>query len=58
MPPYLPVGVPQSPPHLVVPGKRLLLCSIWLSVQTYTTPVSYSQQDDQVTIFTHANWFV
>ena len=27
------------------------------SGQSYTTPVSYSQQDDLVTIFTHANWW-
>jgi len=27
------------------------------SGKIYTTPVSYSQQDDQVTIFTHANWW-
>ncbi|MBN2048387.1 MAG: nitroreductase family deazaflavin-dependent oxidoreductase [Anaerolineaceae bacterium] len=24
---------------------------------TYTTPVSYSREDDTVTIFTHANWW-
>jgi deazaflavin-dependent oxidoreductase (nitroreductase family) len=27
------------------------------SGKTYTTPVSYSQDDDQVTIFTHAAWW-
>jgi deazaflavin-dependent oxidoreductase (nitroreductase family) len=27
------------------------------SGKTYTTPVSYSQHDDQVTIFTHAPWW-
>jgi deazaflavin-dependent oxidoreductase (nitroreductase family) len=27
------------------------------SGKTYTTPVSYSQEDDVVTIFTHANWW-
>jgi hypothetical protein len=27
------------------------------SGKTYTTPVSYSQKDDQVFIFTHANWW-
>jgi deazaflavin-dependent oxidoreductase (nitroreductase family) len=27
------------------------------SGKTYTTPVSYSQYDDQVTIFTHATWW-
>ena len=27
------------------------------SGKTYTTPVSYSQFDDQVYIFTHANWW-
>lgn len=27
------------------------------SGKTYTTPVSYSQVDDQVYIFTHANWW-
>lgn len=25
--------------------------------KTYTTPVSYSQHDDQVYIFTHASWW-
>jgi deazaflavin-dependent oxidoreductase (nitroreductase family) len=27
------------------------------SGKTYTTPVSYSQYDDQVYIFTHADWW-
>jgi deazaflavin-dependent oxidoreductase (nitroreductase family) len=27
------------------------------SRKTYTTPVSYSQYDDQVYIFTHADWW-
>ena len=27
------------------------------SGKTYTTPVSYYQQNNQVTIFTHANWW-
>jgi deazaflavin-dependent oxidoreductase (nitroreductase family) len=27
------------------------------SGKTYTTPVSYSQHDGQVTIFTHATWW-
>ena len=27
------------------------------SGKTYTTPVSYSQSGDQVTIFTHATWW-
>jgi len=27
------------------------------SGKTYTTPVSYSQNDGQVTIFTHADWW-
>jgi len=27
------------------------------SGKTYTTPVDYSQDGDQVTIFTHANWW-
>jgi deazaflavin-dependent oxidoreductase (nitroreductase family) len=27
------------------------------SGKTYTTPVSYSQKEDQVFIFTHANWW-
>jgi deazaflavin-dependent oxidoreductase (nitroreductase family) len=27
------------------------------SGKTYTTPVSYSQSDGHVTIFTHANWW-
>jgi deazaflavin-dependent oxidoreductase (nitroreductase family) len=40
-------------------SKTVLLISFTgrKSGKTYTTPVSYSQQDGQVTIFTHATWW-
>jgi deazaflavin-dependent oxidoreductase (nitroreductase family) len=48
----------RSPLHGVV-SKYLTLITFTgrKSGKVYTTPVSYSQQDDQVTIFTHANWW-
>jgi deazaflavin-dependent oxidoreductase (nitroreductase family) len=47
-----------SPVHGMV-SKTVLLITFTgrKSGKTYTTPVSYSQQDDQVTIFTHADWW-
>jgi deazaflavin-dependent oxidoreductase (nitroreductase family) len=40
-------------------SKNILLISFTgrKSGKTYTTPVSYSQHDDQVYIFTHADWW-
>jgi deazaflavin-dependent oxidoreductase (nitroreductase family) len=48
----------RSPLHGVV-SKTVLLISFsgCKSGQTYTTPVSYSQEGDQVYIFTHATWW-
>ena len=48
----------RSPLHGVV-SKTVLLITFTgrKSGKTYTTPVSYSQTDDQVTIFTHADWW-
>lgn len=48
----------SSPLHGMV-SKSVLLISFTgrKSGKTYTTPVSYSQEGDQVTIFTHANWW-
>jgi deazaflavin-dependent oxidoreductase (nitroreductase family) len=48
----------RSPVHAMV-SKNLLLITFTgrKSGKSYTTPVSYSQQDGQVTIFTHANWW-
>lgn len=48
----------RSPMHGLV-SKYLLLLTFAgrKSGKTYTTPVSYSQYDDQVTIFTHATWW-
>ena len=47
-----------SPVHGVV-SKTVLLISFTgrKSGKTYTTPVSYSQNDGQVTIFSHAGWW-
>jgi hypothetical protein len=47
-----------SPMHAMV-SKTVLLISFTgrKSGKTYTTPVSYSQSGDQVTIFTHATWW-
>jgi len=48
----------RSPAHGVV-SKTILLITFTgrRSRKTYTTPVSYSQSDDQVYIFTHADWW-
>lgn len=48
----------SSPAHGMV-SKSVLLISFTgrKSGKTYTTPVSYSQDNDQVTIFTHATWW-
>ncbi len=48
----------RSPLHGMV-SKSILLITFTgrKSGKTYTTPVSYSQSGDQVTIFTHANWW-
>jgi deazaflavin-dependent oxidoreductase (nitroreductase family) len=48
----------RSPVHGMV-SKTVLLISFTgrKSGKIYTTPVSYSQQGDQVSIFTHANWW-
>lgn len=48
----------RSPMHGLV-SKMVLLFTFAgrKSGKTYTTPVSYSQSDDQVYIFTHANWW-
>jgi len=48
----------RSPMHGMV-SKSVLLLSFTgrKSGKTYTTPVSYSQNDDRVTIFTHATWW-
>lgn len=48
----------RSPLHRIV-SKNLLLITFTgrKSGKVYTTPVSYCQQDDRVTIFTHANWW-
>jgi deazaflavin-dependent oxidoreductase (nitroreductase family) len=48
----------RSPAHGVV-SKMVLLITFTgrKSGKTYTTPVDYSQDGDQVFIFTHANWW-
>jgi len=48
----------RLPVHGVV-SKTILLITFTgrKSGKTYTTPVSYSQYDDQVYIFTHAAWW-
>jgi deazaflavin-dependent oxidoreductase (nitroreductase family) len=48
----------RSPVHGMV-SKTVLLINFTgrKSGKTYTTPVSYSQYDDQVYIFTHATWW-
>jgi deazaflavin-dependent oxidoreductase (nitroreductase family) len=48
----------RSPAHAMV-SKSVLLISFTgrKSGKTYTTPVSYSQDGDRVTIFTHGNWW-
>jgi deazaflavin-dependent oxidoreductase (nitroreductase family) len=48
----------RSPMHGIV-SKTVLLITFTgrKSGKIYTTPVSYSQNGDQVTIFTHAEWW-
>jgi deazaflavin-dependent oxidoreductase (nitroreductase family) len=48
----------RSPAHRMV-DKTVLLITFTgrKSGKTYTTPVDYSQDGDQVTIFTHAAWW-
>ncbi len=48
----------RSPMHGMV-SKFILLITFTgrKSGKTYTTPVGYSQHDDQVYICTHANWW-
>jgi deazaflavin-dependent oxidoreductase (nitroreductase family) len=48
----------RSPMHGMV-SKTVLLITFTgrKSGKTYTTPVSYSQSGDQVSIFTHADWW-
>ena len=48
----------RSPLHGMI-SKYLTLITFTgrKSGKTYTTPVSYYQQNNQVTIFTHANWW-
>ena len=48
----------RSPTHGMV-SKTMLLITFTgrKSGKTYTTPVDYSQDGDQVAIFTHANWW-
>jgi len=48
----------RSPAPWIV-SKTVLLITVTgrKSGKTYTTPVDYSQDGDQVTIFTHANWW-
>jgi deazaflavin-dependent oxidoreductase (nitroreductase family) len=48
----------RSPVHAMVSKTTLLITFTGRkSGKTYTTPVSYSQNGDQVTIFTHADWW-
>ena len=51
-------SVLRSPLHRIV-SKSILLISFTgrKSGKKYTTPVSYSQEGDRITIFTHANWW-
>ncbi len=47
-----------SPMHGMVSQSVLLITFTGRkSGKTYTTPVSYSQHDDQVYVFTHADWW-
>ena len=48
----------RSPVHGMV-SKSILLITFTgrKSGKTYTTPVSYSRSGDQVTVFTHADWW-
>jgi deazaflavin-dependent oxidoreductase (nitroreductase family) len=48
----------RSPMHGMISKSILLITfSGRKSGKTYTTPVSYSQSDNQVTLFTHAAWW-
>jgi deazaflavin-dependent oxidoreductase (nitroreductase family) len=48
----------RSPMHGIVDKKILLITFTGRkSGKTYTTPVSYSQSDGQVVVFTHADWW-
>ncbi len=48
----------RSPVHGMVSHQILLITFTGRkSGKTYTTPVSYSQYQDQVLIFTHASWW-
>jgi len=48
----------RSPVHRMVSNTVLLITFTGRkSGKTYTTPVDYSQDGNQVTIFTHANWW-
>ena len=48
----------RSPVHAMVSKTVLLITFTGRKTgKTYTTPVSYSQSADQVTIFTHAAWW-
>lgn len=62
IPPYVNQAmkfVLRSPVHAVI-SKSILLISFTgrKSGKIYTTPVSYSQRGDMVSIFTHAAWWV
>jgi deazaflavin-dependent oxidoreductase (nitroreductase family) len=61
VPPYVNSAmkfVLRSPVHGMVSKSILLITfSGRKSGKIYTTPVSYSQSGDQVSIFTHANWW-
>ncbi len=61
IPPYVNSAmkfVLRSPLHGMV-SKSILLITFTgrVSGKSYSTPVSYSQNDGQVTIFTHASWW-
>ena len=61
VPPYVNKAmkfVLRSPAHGIV-SKTVLLITFTgrKSGKTYTTPVSYSQAGEQVTIFTHSDWW-
>lgn len=61
VPPYVTSAMKfilRSPMHGMV-SKTVLLITFTgrKSGKTYTTPVDYSQDGDQVTIFTHADWW-
>ena len=48
----------KSPFHKMMSGQIMILTFQGVkSGKTYTTPVSYSRENDNVTCFTHANWW-